>query len=124
MAGNYEAMLALCERARRACAEACAARQQLDATRREARALIQEARVVGTSAAWEPCDRPAEQPAREKLYLPRAEPSEAALGTLRIMRALLSEYPIEWQVKLVKVLAARTAAVAYDHLHAQRALSA
>jgi hypothetical protein len=124
MAGDYEEMRALCERARRLCAETSAVRQQLARTRQETHALLEDVRTIDTQLAWSGRDTSLATSTCDEQYLPWAEPNEAALDTLRIVRALLSEYPIEWQVKLVRVLAARTATVAYDQLHAQRVLSA
>jgi hypothetical protein len=62
--------------------------------------------------------------AHDDIYLPWSEPNEVALETLRIIRALLTEYPIEWQVKLVKILAIRTAIIAQEQLQTRHALSA
>jgi hypothetical protein len=67
---------------------------------------------------------PPEAPAPAAAYNPLDEPNAQALETLRTIRDLLNDYPIEWQVKLVRILAIRTAAVAHDRLHPQLSLSA
>jgi hypothetical protein len=117
-------ILALIERARQQCVEIAAARKELAITRQETRALIERSQQIHNAAVWFAATPPSEAPAPAAAYNPLEEPNAHALETLRTIRDLLNGYPIEWQVTLVRILAVRTAAVAYDRMHPQLSMSA
>lgn len=117
-------ILALIERARQQCVEIAAARNELAITRQETRALIERSQQIHNAAVWVVATPPSEAPAPVPAYNSLEEPNAHALETLRTIRDLLNCYPIEWQVTLVRILAVRTSAVAYDRLHPHVSMSA
>lgn len=118
------AMRELCEHSQRICAEARAAQQQAQATRRETRSLIERARLVRADAAWAHLD---ETPAptaltveEGRLLTPQLEQPSFGRDTRQAARrigAILREFPLEQQVIIVKALVARTMVLVRDHVH-------
>jgi hypothetical protein len=54
----------------------------------------------------------------------RVDAHDAAMETLRAIRAMLEAFPLEWQVAMVKALTARTLIVARERLQRSTAMSA
>jgi hypothetical protein len=96
----------LLQRAQRACLDVATVRSELAITRAESQRLLMAARQAESTAS-RTADTAAtlpmveEPPAEEDLHV-------LAMEVLHVMRELLSEFPVEWQVSIVKVITART----------------
>ena len=116
---SLEGMVALCLRSSRLREETRQVIQDVRSTRAHTRALIAEAQHTHT--VW-PQGEPA--PPAPLVSSPNLDPLAKEKLALHMIRAILDDFPIELQLQLIKVLAARTAVVAQDRLSYRAALSA
>jgi hypothetical protein len=110
----------LCLRAQRACEGVATTRAALEGTLAQTRQLIAEACQIhpinwcanadgGIVALFSTADRDSNEAAHEALY---------------VIRNILNEFPLHWQIAIVKALGARTAVLAQQQQQAPRVLSA
>ena len=93
-------VVALLQRAQRACADIATVRDDLAITRAETRRLLREAHQEQHAAC--------ETAAAALPMITDDDPYALAMDVLRIMRELLSGFSAEWQVHIVKAITART----------------
>ena len=93
---------ALIQRAQRVCEDITIVRETLAITRAETQRLLAQAHMNPTDGG-EP---------------PRDDPHGLAMDALHVMRAILTDFPVAWQVTIVKVLTARTLLVVAEQTRA------
>jgi len=122
-------VLALIDRAQRACVDIAAVRKELASTQTETQRVLALARQVSPADGWgirhdaEPVAvLPTDTQVADSIVRSTGElvtnddPHVLAMAVLRTMRDLLSDFPLEWQVKIIKAITARTMlAVAEQH---------
>jgi hypothetical protein len=92
----------LIQRAQRACEDLTIVREKLAITRGETQRLLAQAHMKPTDSV-EP---------------PRDDPHVLAMDALHVMRDILTDFPLEWQVTIVKALTARTLLVVAEQTRA------
>ena len=108
-------LAALLDRAQRACDDLATVRDEVAITCGETQRLIALARKAsspdGRIAPAAPISLIVEEPPTE------VDPHLLALEVLRMMRELLNGFPVEWQVKIVKAITARTMLIVAAQIH-------
>ena len=107
-------LAALVQRAQRACEDITTVRDELAITCAETQRLIAIARQVASATDAAPA--PA-APIVVAEATADVTDQEVALEALRMMHMLLAGFPLEWQVKMVKTLTARTMLVVAMRSH-------
>jgi len=101
----------LCEQSRQLC--------------EQSRALCAEARRQHTLSPWPHPIVPAEESAPQQddalLDKPIANPHDIAMETMKQIRDTLDALPLEWQIKIVKALTARTLLKAHEQVQQAKA---
>jgi hypothetical protein len=123
-----EAMIALCLHTQRLLLETAEIRQQSTCARQQARTLTAQSQAIHPDAAWAHCtlEAPAsvaELPTLATVAL-ESDPLAKEKLALHMIRSILEDFPIEQQLRLIKVLAVRTTVVAHDRLRTATTLSA
>ena len=96
----------LIQRAQRACDDLATVRDEIAITRAETQRLISIARQTSPGA-----DRTTPEATIQPIVdepLTEVDPHVLAMEVLRMMRELLNGFPIDWQLRIVKALTART----------------
>jgi hypothetical protein len=111
----------ICRRAQRACDDLDSVRRALVDTRAQTQLLIaqchQTARYDGWATATPATNDVSTAEAACSNPPTNDNPHELAMEALRMMRDILADFPIEWQVNIVKALTARTMVVVAKQLY-------
>jgi hypothetical protein len=108
-------LAALMHRAQCACDALATVRDEIAITRAETQRLIAIARQASLATSWIVPDETValivEEPPTDE------DPHVLAMEVLRMMRELLNGFPVEWQLKIIKALTARTMLVVATQIH-------
>jgi len=120
-------------RAQRACMDIAAVSKELASTRTETQrvlALARQASAADGRGIRHDAEPAAEMPANIRAedsivrstgeLVTNDDPHVLALAVLRTMRDLLSDFPLEWQVQIIKAITARTMLVVAQQQHKAR----
>jgi hypothetical protein len=118
----------LCLRAERACDGLASVRRALADTRAQTQQLIAQSRQTPRCDGWNTLAPAANDVPTAEAACPdpptNDTPHELAMEALRMMRDIIADFPIEWQINIVKALTARTMLVVAKQLHPQITQSA
>jgi hypothetical protein len=119
-------------RAQRACLDIAAVHKEVESTRTETQRVLALARQVSPADGWgirhdtEPVvELPANTRAEDSIVRSTGElvanddPHVLTMDALRVMRDILTDFPLEWQVNIGKALTARTMLVVAAQTHKQ-----